>query len=98
MYAAVIDMNYIAESIVPIKGKHLNGKSVGLQIPGLQLCNKWMMFHITIIVMHLRFNCCLLHPVQCDDANKRNRTLSKYLGGLDSARKKALKKHEHFQP
>lgn len=28
MYAAVIDMNYIAESIVPIKGKHLNGKCV----------------------------------------------------------------------
>ena len=37
MYAAVGDMNYIAEIVVSEKSKHLNGESVGLTISDLTI-------------------------------------------------------------
>ena len=46
MYAAVGDINYIAESIVLGKSKRLDGESVGLKISDLtiaQYTNDWQL-------------------------------------------------------
>ena len=42
MYVAVGDINYIAESVVPGKGKRLDGESVDFKISDLTIVNTSM--------------------------------------------------------
>ena len=61
MYAAVGDINYIAESVVPGKSMHLDGERVGLKISDLtivqyaddvQLATQWRFRSLTSIYSH----------------------------------------------